>query len=139
MEITKSHRAYFKAAKAISELSDFKKIKIGAVAVYRHRIISTGYNTYRTCPLQKKYNKYRFTEETCNHSEHAEVSCIKPLMARKDIDFSRVSLYIYREYKDGTLALSRPCPSCMALIKDLGIRQIYYTNHGGYSYEEILR
>lgn len=137
MEMTKSHRAYFKAARAISDISDFKRVKIGAVAVYGHRIISTGYNTSRTCPLQKKYNRYRFTEDT-NHSGHAELQCLKPLVGRKDIDFSKVQLYIWRNLSDGSLALARPCQSCMALIKDLGIKQIYYTTYDGYSCEEIL-
>ena len=137
MELTKSHRAYFKAAKAVSELSDFKKTQIGAVAVYGHRIISTGYNTNRTCPLQKKYNKYRFDVDS-NHTGHAEILCLKSLVGRKDIDFSKVQLYIWRNFSDGSPALARPCKSCMALIKDLGIKQIYYTNYDGYSYEEIL-
>ena len=137
MELTKSHRAYFKAARAISELSDFKRVKIGCVAVYGHRIISTGYNTSRTCPLQKKYNKYRFPEDA-HHSGHAETQCLKPLIGRKDIDFSKVQLYIWRNFSDGTPALAKPCASCTALIKDLGIKQIYFTNYGGFSYEEIL-
>lgn len=135
--MTKSHRAYFDAAKAVSKLSDFKKIQVGAVAVYGHRIISTGCNTARTCPLQEKYNIYRF-DEPSEHSGHAELMCLKPLLRRYDIDFTRLSLYVYREYKDGTLALSRPCKSCMALIKDLGIRKIYYTTQEGYAHEELI-
>lgn len=137
MELTKSHLAYFKVAKTVSEMSDFKKINIGCVAVYGHRIISTGYNTYRTSPLQKKYNKFRFVEDT-HHSGHAETQCLKPLIGRKDIDFSKVSLYIYREHKNGALALARPCASCFQLIKNLKIKNIFYTNEGGYSYEKIL-
>ena len=135
--MTKSHRAYFDAAKAVSKLSDFKKVQIGAVAVYGHRMISTGCNTVRGCPLQKKYNTYRF-DEPSEHSGHAELMCLKPLIGRNDIDFTRLSLYVYREYKDGSLALSRPCKSCMALIKDLGIRKIYYTTHEGYAHEELI-
>ena len=33
--------------------------------------------------------------------------------------------------------MSRPCPSCMAAIKDLGIRNIYYTTDDGFSHEII--
>ena len=33
--------------------------------------------------------------------------------------------------------LSRPCPSCMAAIKDLGIRYVYYTTNYGYAYEKL--
>lgn len=137
MKLSKSHRAYFKAAKAISGLSDYKQ-KIGCVVVYKHKIIGSGFNHHKTNPLQKKYNKYRFNEDTGFHSVHAETDALLPLISRKDIDFSHVSLYIYREYKNGVPALARCCNSCMELIKSLGIKNIYYTNHEGYSHEGIL-
>ena len=137
MKLTKSHRAYFKAAKAIAELSDFPRVNIGCVAVYKHKIISSGCNSTKTNPTQKRLNIYRFDADT-PATIHAELSCLLPLMNRQDIDFSNVSLYIYREYKNGELALARPCPSCMKLITELGIRSIYYTNLGKFSHEEIL-
>ena len=137
MKLGKARRAYFEAARAISHLSDFPRVKIGAVAVYKHCIVSSGFNSSKTDPLQKKYNIYRFSDET-PHALHAEISCLKSLIGRKDIDFSYVDLYVYREGKNAELALSRPCPSCMHLITELGIRNIYYTNNGGFSHEEIL-
>ena len=118
MELRKSDRAYFKVASAVSELSEFKQHKIGAVAVYKHKIVSSGCNSYV--------------------SKHAELECLLPLMRRKDIDFSRVSLYISRRHKSGELALAAPCPSCRALIKSLGIRNIYYTGDQSYISEEIV-
>lgn len=137
IRLTKKHRSYFKAAKAISELSDFRRVQLGCVAVYGHRVISSGYNTCKSSPLQKEYNKYRFDEDT-NHTLHSETKCLLPLINRNDVDFSKISLYVYREFKNGGLALARPCESCMKLIRDLGIRDIYYTNNGGYSHEEVL-
>lgn len=134
MTLTKSRKAYFKVAKAMSELSNFKQYHIGCVAVYKHKIISSGYNSNRTNPTQKKLNKYRFDSDT-NHTLHSETSCLIPIMNRHDIDFKNVELYIYREHKNGELALARPCAGCQALIKELGIRSIYYTNNGGYSHE----
>ncbi len=137
MKLTKSHKAYFKAAKAISALSDFPKVQIGCCAVYKHKIISSGCNSIKTNPTQKRLNVYRFDADT-PATIHAELSCLLPLINRKDINFRDVSLYVYREYKNGELALARPCPSCMKLITELGIRHIYYTNFGGFSHEEIL-
>lgn len=137
MHLSKSHRAYFKAAKAMAELSDFKQFHIGCVAVSGHKIISSGYNSYKTNPMQKRLNVYRFNVDT-NHTVHAELSCLLPLINRRDIDFSNVSLYIYREHKSGELALARPCKSCFELIKKLGIRDIYYSNENGFSHEEII-
>ena len=137
MDLTKKDRAYFNIAKEVSKLSDFPRVQIGACAVYKHKVISTGCNSMRTSPLQKKYNKYRFTVET-PHTCHAETSCLKPLIGRKDIDFKNVDIYIFRSYKNGNLGLARPCESCFNLIKDLGIRNIYYSNEGGFSHEEII-
>lgn len=137
MNITKSHRTYFKAAKVVSELSDFKQHHIGCIAVAKHKIISSGYNSCKTNPMQKRLNIHRFDADT-PATLHAELSCLLPLINRKDINFSDVSLYIYREYKNGDLALSRPCASCEALIRSLGIRNIYYTGNKSYISEEII-
>ena len=137
MKLTKSHRAYFKTAKVIAELSDFPRVKIGCCAVYKHKIVSSGCNSMKTNPTQKRFNVHRFDADT-PATIHAELSCLLPLINRKDIDFGNVSLYIYREYKSGDLALARPCASCEALIKSLGIRNIYYTGNKSYISEEII-
>ena len=137
VELSKSHRAYFKAAKAMAELSDFPRVQIGCCAVYKHKIISSGCNSLKTNPTQKRLNIYRFSVDT-PHTVHAELACLLPLINRKDIDFSNVSLYIYREFKNQTPAISRPCPSCMALIRQLGIRKLYYTGDSSYINEEII-
>jgi deoxycytidylate deaminase len=121
----------------MSELSDFKQHHIGAVAVYRHKIISSGYNSNKTNPVQKKLNIHRFDVDS-KHTIHAELSCLLPLINRRDINFSDVSLYIYREYKNGCPAISRPCPSCMALIRQLGIRKLYYSGENSYINEELI-
>ena len=55
-----------------------------------------------------------------------------------DIDFSRVHIYIYRELRDGTLAMARPCQACLAAIKQMGIKHIHYTTDGeGYAHEVL--
>jgi deoxycytidylate deaminase len=136
MTMTRRRLAFFNAARAVSKLSDFPRVAVGSVAVYKHRIISSGCNSRKTDTLQKKYNRYRFQEDT-PHCVHAEVACLKPLIG-SDIEFRNVDLYVHRENKKGIPMLARPCPSCTALVKELGIRNIYYTNNGGYSHEDIL-
>ena len=136
--MTHSNLAYFAAAKAVSELSDHKHYKIGAVVVMNHRIISSASNSNsKTHPLQKKYNKYRFTDDG-EHKQHAELAALVPLI-RDGIDLSNAAIYVYRVHKNGTLAMSRPCPSCMQLIKDVGIKRIFYTTENGYAYEKITQ
>lgn len=134
--MTRKQKSFFEAAEAVSRTSEFPRVHIGCVVTNgNHRIISSGCNSTKSHPLQKKYNKERFEEDT-QHSLHAEVDALLPLL-KEDIDFSKVELYTYRELADGTMAMSRPCPSCMKLIKDLGIRNIYYTTQDGYAHEEI--
>lgn len=86
--------------------------------------------------MQKFYNKYREQSDTMLPKLHAEISCINSIR-NLDINFTKVKLYIYRIRKDQPFGLSRPCPSCMAAIKDLGIKDIYYTTNDGYVYERL--
>lgn len=134
--MTKTNLAYFKAAKAMSEMSDHPQYKVGAVVVMNHRIISSGHNSdSKTHPLQKKYNRYRFTDEG-DHKQHAELAALLPLI-RTRIDLSNAIIFTYREHKNECIAMSRPCPSCLELIKDLGIKRIFYTTEDGYAYERL--
>lgn len=130
----------FNIAREVSKLSDFKGPHIGAVVVNGKAVISTGYNSNKTRPLQHRYNIYRnfqnFPGSTA--SQHAEIAAISPLIG-KEIDWSKVSIFVYRELKNGNKACSRPCPSCMHLIKDLGIKNIYYIDEvGNYAWEKVI-
>lgn len=118
-------------------MSDFKRVHIGCIAVYKNQILSVGYNTNKTHPLQKKYNKFR----NINYDNvepipflHAEMSCLLQIR-EMDIDFNKVELYIYREDRNGNLSMCRPCKACMKMIDTLGIKNIYYTTNNGYAKE----
>lgn len=127
---------YFDKARQAAIVSDYYKIHIGCVAVYQGNIISIGCNCNKTHPIQKKYNQYRKPSDFMLPKLHAEINCINSIK-HLDINFSKVKLYIYRIRKDQPFGLSRPCPSCMAAIKDLGIRDVYYTTNDGYAHERI--
>lgn len=133
--MTKSERAYFNAARAVSELSDHR-CKIGAIVVLKHRIVSSACNSdCKTHPLQKRYNRYRFAEDT-PHKCHAELLALLPLI-KNGVDLSNASIYTYRQHRDGSLACARPCPSCMELIKDVGITRLFYTTEDGFAREDL--
>ena len=127
---------YFKKARKIANISDYKQQHVGCVAVYQGQVIGLGCNCNKTHPTQKFYNKYRMTSDNMLPKLHAEINCINQIK-HLDINFSKVKLYIYRIRKDQPFGLSRPCLSCMAAIKDLGIRNIYYTTNDGYAYEKL--
>lgn len=127
---------FFKLARNMSLMSDFSRSHTGCVVVYKNKIIGTGFNCSKTHPLQRKYNKYRYTEDT-PHTLHAEVHALCQIIGNKDINWGKVHVYLYREHKDGIRAYTRPCKSCMQLLKDTGIKNIHYTTEDGYAYEEI--
>ena len=138
---TKTDRRYLSKARQAADISDYKNVHIGCVAVYKGNIVGIGCNTNKTHPVQKYYNKYRNTDvdqETLLPKIHAEISCINSIR-HLDIDFSKVKLYIYRKRNDKPYGMSRPCPSCMAAIKDLGIKHIYYTTNEGFAYECVTK
>ena len=132
--MTKRDEIFMNIAKEVSKLSDYPRYHIGCVAVEGKRILSTACNSQKTHPLQCRYNRFR---DVYNypHKVHAEVACLSPLIGKKDVDFSRISLYVYREHKNEFLALARPCASCAQLIKDLGIKNVYYTGESSLIYE----
>ena len=134
--IRKNDYKYFDKARLVASISDYHKIHIGCVAVYQGQVIGIGCNCNKTHPSQKHYNKYRISSETMLPKLHAEISCINQVK-HLNINFSKVKLYIYRIRKDQPFGLARPCPSCMEAIKDLGIKNIYYTTNEGFSYEHL--
>ena len=129
---------YFQKAHQIATISDYKKTHVGCVAVYQGQVIGLGCNCNKTHPIQKKYNRYRKPSDSMLPKLHAEISCLNQIK-HLDINFSKVKLYIYRIRKDQPFGMARPCPSCMAAIRDLGIRNIYYTTNAGYAHEKLER
>jgi deoxycytidylate deaminase len=134
--MTKATRSFFNAARAVSELSDHPKQKLGCVVVLGHRIISSGKNSYTRChAVQAKLDKETFGCE-CPGRIHSEVDALLPLI-KNNVDLSRATLYVYRQHKDGTIGLAKPCSRCMKLIRQCGIKKINYTTEGGYASEVI--
>ena len=127
---------YFQKAHQIATISDYKKTHVGCVAVYQGQVIGLGCNCNKTHPIQKKYNRYRKPSDSMLPKLHAEISCLKQIK-HLDINFSKVKLYIYRIRKDQPFGMARPCPSCMAAIRDLGVRNIFYTTNDGYAHEKL--
>ena len=127
---------YFQKAHQIATISDYKKTHVGCVAVYQGQVIGLGCNCNKTHPIQKKYNRYRKPSDSMLPKLHAEISCLNQIK-HLNINFSKVKLYIYRIRKDQPFGMARPCPSCMAAIRDLGIRNIYYTTTDGYAHEKL--
>ena len=133
---------FLNIAKKVSKEATYKgsrtNVNIGAVLVYHGTILAKGSNSNKTHPMQDKMNALRYDKENltkyCPPKIHAEIACLTKCRWL-DIDFSKVELYIYREYQDGTTALARPCKACAQAIREMGIKKVCYSTENGYCEE----
>ena len=94
--------------------------KVGAVIIKNGKPISFGYNSYKTHPLMGNLKTL-----------HAEVCAI--IRVQHKIDLTGCTMIIFREHKDGSNAMSKPCPICERIIKEFGIVKIIYSTEGGWN------
>lgn len=136
---------FFKFAKEASKKADYRGANtsspaIGAVAVLKGSIVAEAWNTNKTSPLQAKYNVYRYHNPNLPAKSHCETLLCQRLRWKfgDSLDWSKVDIYLYREYKDGSLAMSRPCKSCIHMLRDeFHIKRVFYTTPEGYVEEEF--
>lgn len=118
---------YMNYAVKIAKLSNFYKTRVGCIAIYKNRIISIGYNSYKTHPLQAKFNVYRnFERGRINDYQHAEINCLSHILDL-NINFGKVDLYVVRILKDDSIALAKPCRACQKMIEEMGIGNVYWS------------
>lgn len=143
--LTKKDYKFFEMARKVAQESDFKNFHLGAVIVYKGRVIATGHNSNKTHPKQKKYNKYRHFNEShkpVHNSKHAELDALVsiPKCVENNIDYTQCKIYIYRISPGKRLGqgLSSPCAGCRKALMDKGIRHLYYTTDDGFAHEELF-
>lgn len=131
-------KRYLTLAKNACLYSDCKKARLGCILVYKNKIISVGWNSQdKTNPVQKEYNKLRGYDPYATNDRstlHAEMTAMLKCR-RMDIDWSKVTMFVFRIKRDGSQGMARPCPACMGYALRLGIEQFYYSTDYGYGYE----
>lgn len=139
-----NYQHYLDIAAECAEFSTYtgpNSVKIGCIAVYHGAVLAKGCNSDKTHTMQERYNYLRYNvqrEPRYYPSKiHAETETLNRIQYL-DIDFTKVVLFIYREHKDGTFALAKPCSSCEKLIRDLHIGKIVYTIDNGYAVEKFV-
>lgn len=133
----------FKVAREWSMKANYTgggKPRLGCIIVYKNTVLAGGFNSDKTNPTQEKFNRYRYKASGNNYlpaKTHAELAALQKIKYL-DIDFSRVHIYIYRETRDGKLALAKPCAACMAAIRSMGIKYIHYTTEDSLVFEKLI-
>lgn len=121
------HKKYLEAAYAVAIAGGGvggktgKNFRLGSVIVNKKKIEVAKFNCLKTHPKLCKYYSYPYL--------HAEANCILSLGLDNCED---KIIYVARVLRDGSQALAKPCSSCYQLIKDVGIREIYYTTPNGF-------
>ena len=114
-------------------MSTHRRFKVGAVIVQKNKLISAGANSDKSHPIQKRYDKERGFKT--HHSCHAEVRAI---LNSKLNSLTGCTVYVYRETKNGVLGKSRPCPACIKMLRDYGIKRMCYTTEEGFCEETLI-
>lgn len=124
---------------AIQNKNSQQKVKLAASLVFQNEIVSVGYNSLKTHPMQK-----RFSKNIEAIFKHAEVDCIVNALRHVDpTDLERATLYVYRVKKltkdhnywsDG---YSEPCSGCKQAIHHFKIKKVVYSTDEDYAYEEL--
>ena len=117
----------FKLAKNVSKYSNYP-LQMGAVIVDKNHPIAVGFNIKKTHPT------FANPEITISGCIHAEIRAIMNC----GFEVTGCDIYIYREHKDAVPALARPCEMCYNILKDYGIKRIFYTINE-YPYYKVER
>ena len=105
---------FIKIAKKYTEESSHRW-RMAAILISGSQIISVGINKKKTHPLQKGKHAY---------SIHAELDCLI------SAPFNKIKgsyIVVCRKLTNGDLALAKPCNECQKLLKEYGIKKVYYS------------
>ena len=101
----------FRLGKNVSKMS-LHRTQMGSVIVIKNHPVSVGCNQRKSHP------------DAWHSGLHAEIQAIK----NSDVkDFRGASIFVYRQDKNGNLAMARPCKYCYAELKKLGFKWMYFT------------
>lgn len=111
---------FFKLAKKASLSGEHFQHRIGAVLIKKNKVVSIGFNRQKTHPKSPSPFKYL----------HAEIDCILGVDSDTLMDSE---LYVYRQTRNNTLGLSKPCKHCLWMLQLAGIKKIHHTSEEGYT------
>lgn len=110
-------------------INNSMKMKLAACLVIQNEIISVGYNSDKSHPMQK-----RFSKNSESIFKHAEIDCIVNALKHIDAEeLKRATLYVYRVKRkekgdtgwiDG---MAEPCSGCKKAIEHFGIKRVFYS------------
>ncbi len=131
MRTNRDRRVLDKLADLAEDSPPCGKARLAAAIVLQNKIISYGFNSYKTDPFQKRFAKN--DDAIC---KHAEVDAIKNALRRISVDdLCNATLYIarvkYDQFKrNRSFGLAKPCVGCQSAIDTFEIGRVVYTCEG---------
>jgi tRNA(Arg) A34 adenosine deaminase TadA len=120
---TTNHSRYMDSAHAVALSAPGVgrgRFRVGAVLIRRNRLITARHNSLKTHPALSRLTPWP--------NLHAESAAI--LAAGFD-NSEDADLFVVRVLKDGTRAMARPCDVCDGLIRQAGIRRVWFSDNAG--------
>lgn len=121
------------AAVSAAALSDHGIYNVGSCLKRGGKILSIGANRGKTT----SYYSRKFNNTIATEKLHAEISSIIRCLRLNDGNIRRTKMYVARVKADGSLANSRPCSVCFAVLREAGIKRVVYTTDNGWFSEKI--
>ena len=117
----------------------YERLKVVAFLIYKGKIVNFGVNSSKTSPMQFYYrqNTSLATIENFLDKEHAEINCLRRTYFG-DFNIRDIELVVISKRKNGCYRLARPCPICMAAIRDYNIHKVWYTTNEGAIVKEFV-
>lgn len=110
-------------AKQASHKSDHDRYQMGCVIAKGNKVLGIGHNVTKTHP--KSPHKFK--------TIHAEF--MASINAGYDIEGATV--YVFRQLKDGTPSMAKPCEDCWRFLNECGVKEVIYSFEGSFKQERI--
>lgn len=114
---------YENVLRCLASFSNHKQHKVSCIIVKSGNVVGTGYNIVRTSP--KSDHIFR--------QVHAEFRALSEAGENAKGSIA----YIFRQHKNGSLAIAKPCGSCEDLLKENGVKKVIYSFDGIFNTEKI--
>lgn len=114
---------YYSLLKKLSYRSNHHTHKVSAIITRGNRVIGKGFNLIKT----HTYSPHPY------HHIHAEYLAY----LNTDGDIKGCTVYIFRQYKNGNLALAKPCDSCYKFLVSKGVKNIVYSFQNTFVEEKV--
>jgi len=114
---------FLSLAKRASKRSDHTKHRLGCCIARGNKVLGVGHNMMKTHPK---------SPHSWGHI-HAEFLAV----LNSGYDVEGATAYVYREQKDGSPAMSRPCKYCWDYLISKGITTVVYSFKGSFVQEKL--